>query len=216
MGYKMNNLEKLIEQEKAWIKGLRAEYKNVGGMLDMANKRLEQHLLEFNKDKFDSMEWLIKNPTLPGVHEALEKLFKEYYGGTYNGPHHAGYIHNGDYKPIQINIEFMLKDYDDGGDGEIHIKNCKHFVENYLQFFKPYEEIESRYSDKFPLMKVVGFQFQSESSGLRYLGYNPENENWYCYSMVYRTTDVVCKFKDFDEAIRFAYVKANIEENDDE
>jgi hypothetical protein len=211
----MTDLEKLIEREKENIGSLSKEYEQILKMLKNARGRLDEYLMEYNQDNLKSMSWLIKNPGMPGAETATTDWFEENYGGTFKGPNPAGYVHNFDYKPIQLNLEFKLKLYGDFAKKEVYIANCKHFVENYLEFFEPYQDIESRFSEKFAPMKVVGFQFRSNSGGFDYLGYNPENKTWYSYVRVHGFIDTIHEFKDFADAIEFAFVASQTEEEDD-
>ena len=187
------------------IDELRKKIKSLNTQLTkQANKR-DAALLELNKNNFSSMEWLIKNPTLPGSHEALSEMMKNLYGGEWNGVHPSGYTHDGKYNPIQKNFEFNCRVYSKDKDAEVYKNNIRHFVENYVQFFEPLETIESRWSNKFPKVNVVGFQFMSRSSGLDYLGYDPEHGDWYHYTVRYSKPDIERKFENFDAALAFAF-----------
>jgi hypothetical protein len=211
----MRDLEALIKYEKETIEDLSKEYENFLKMLKKARGRLDKYMMEYNKDNLKSMAWLIKNPTSPGAEKATTDWFEENYGGTFKGPHPSGYVHDDDFKPIQLNVEFSLTDYGDGNNKETCIANCKHFVENYMEFFEPYQEVKSRFSDKFAPMDVVPFQFASSQGGLTYLGYNPDNKTWYCFTRVYSQSDVTHEFRDFADAIEFAYVKSQEKEEED-
>ena len=187
------------------IDELRKKIKSLNTQLTkQANKR-DAALLELNKNNFSSMEWLIKNPTLPGSHEALSEMMKNLYGGEWNGVHPSGYTHDGKYNPIQKNFEFNCRVYSKDKDAEVYKNNIRHFVENYVQFFEPLETIESRWSNKFLKVNVVGFQFMSRSSGLDYLGYDPEHGDWYHYTVRYSKPDIERTFENFDAALAFAF-----------
>lgn len=161
-------------------------------------------MVEYNQKSgnFDSMEWLIKNPTAEGQYEAISKKMKELYGGNYNGVHHSGYVHNGNHKPIQQAFDLHLTNYD----GDVsHRKNIEHFLENFLCYFVPYMEISSRYDDTFPEVSVVGFQYKSEDSGLSYIGYDPEESAWYHFTMRFGTVNTDKKFKTLTEILDWIY-----------
>ncbi len=193
------------------IEDLHKKIKSLNTQLTkQANKR-DAALLELNKSNFSNMEWLIKNPTLPGSEKALSEIIKILYGGEWNGVHPSGYLHDGKYNPIQKNFEFNCRVYSKDKDVEVYKKNIQHFVENYVSFLEPLETIESRWSDKFPKVDVVGFQFMSRSSGLDYLGYDPKGGYWYHYTLKYSKTDVERKFENFEEALDFIFdfVKTN-------
>ena len=197
------------------IEDIRKKIKVLQKQLEAKCKRRDMLLLELNKDNLKDPAWLFKNPTMPGVHEAIEELIDKHYGGKYNGPNPSGYIHDDKYKPLQQNFDFWLKSYDKPVKDE-RKKNCDHFIENFLPLLDAVSEVEGRWSNEFPTMKVVPFQFRSESSGLDYLGYNPEDKSWYHYTMRYGSADVDRKFKSWDEAFDFAYELANHEEDDND
>lgn len=209
----MTVVEKLAKVD-AELEALSAEYKKLGEKIQRKRKVQEKLLLELNHDNLKDPAWLFRNPTMPGVYEATQKLIKDQYG-EYTGPHPQGYIHDGNYKPIQANFNFWLKNYG-SKTREVYKKNCEHFLENYLHIFDPVMEISGRYGQKFPEMKVVPFQFESEEHGLNYLGYNPEDKKWYHFTMRYGITDIVQVFKDWDAAFNYAYDYSNNETDDNE
>lgn len=165
------------------------------------NRRLEKMLLEFNKDNMNDPQWLFKNPSQPGVHEATNSLFEELYGGRYNGFTPSGHHADDDYVPIQKSFDLTLQ----YGEREELKKNCDHFVENFLPMLDPIMETYSRWDDKFDEVKVVPFQFRAESSGLDYLGYDPKADEWFYFTLVYGRVDTKRKFNNWDEAFDFAY-----------
>lgn len=199
-------LEETISNAEIAIADIRKKIKSLESQLTRNINKRDNALIELNKDNLKSLEWLIKNPTAPGYYDAMSAIMKELYGNEWNGPRSAGYTHDGKYNPLQANFEFHLKlyDYDEVKKAE-RIANCKHFVENYINCFEPLTEIESRYDNKFPLVNVVGFQFNSRSSGLDSLGYDPIEGAWYWFTTTYSRTDIRKKFENFDEAIEFAF-----------
>jgi hypothetical protein len=206
----MDAAEKLVKCDVE-LATLRAQYKKIGDKITKKSKVKEQLLLEINADNLKDPQWLLLNPTLPGAHEATQELVKTLYGGEYNGPHPSGYIHDGKYGPIQKNFDFWLRNYSDDSKHDLVKRNCEHFVETFLPMLSAHTEISSRWDKKFPEMKVVAFQFRSEESGLDYLGYNPENQRWYHFTMRYGSADTQREFQTFAEAFDFAYTLANTE-----
>lgn len=211
----MLTVEQKLEKVNVELEELRKEYERIGKQIEVKYKLQEKLLLVINEDNLKDPAWLIRNPTMPGAHEATKALVEKHYGGEYNGPNPSGYHHDGKYKPIQKNFDFSLRDYSKTGKREVFYKNCLHFIENFLPMLDPVMEIESRYNDKFQEMKVVPFNFRSESSGLDYLGYEPVEKVWYHFTQCYSRTDVERKFKSFDEAFDFAFKLVNTEEDDD-
>jgi hypothetical protein len=153
---------------------------------------------------------------MPGAYDAIRKMIVELYGSEYNGINPSGYVHNGDYKPIQKSFDLSLDTYGKPKKKELFKKNCDHFVENFLPVLEPYLDISSRWDDKFPEVKVVGLQFKSDNGGLDYLGYDPETGDWYHFTMVYGNTDIKRKFGFWDEAFEFAFNEANNEADCDD
>jgi hypothetical protein len=84
-------------------------------------------------------------------------------------------------------------------------KNIEHFMENFLQYLKPFETIISRYDDSIPEVSVVGFQYESTESGLSYIGYEPIENVWYHYTMVYGMVNADEKFETFKQALDYIY-----------
>ena len=195
-------LAQLHDQQKKIEKELRRE-----------SKKRDKLLLQINSENLKNPGWLLKNPTMPGAHEATEKLIKDSYGGVFDGPHPTGYLYNGDHTPIQKNFDFSLNTYGDDSKKEMLKKNCDHFIENFLPLLSPVMKIESRWNDKFPEVNVVPFKFRSESSGLDFLGYDPKGDRWYHYTIVYSSVDTKRDFANFEEAFEFAYALANTEED---
>lgn len=195
------------------IETLQLEIEKTRLVLERKCKFRDKLLLQINSENLKNPEWVFRNPTLPGAHEATNDLMNDLYGGPYNGPHPSGYHHDGDYNPIQKNFDFCLSDHT-GDNKETLKKNCTHFVENFLKFLDPVVTVCSQWDDRFPEMKVVPFQFRSESSGLDYLGYNPADGNWYHFTLVYGISDIKQIFYTFDDAFEFAYQLANQPENE--
>jgi hypothetical protein len=211
----MLTVEQKLEKVNVELEELRKQYQLISDQIQIKCKLQEKLLLVINEDNLKDPAWLIKNPTMPGAHEATKELVEKHYGGEYNGPHPSGYHHDGKYNPIQKNFDFSLRDYSKTGNREVFYKNCLHFIENFLSLLEPVMQIESRWNNKFPEMKVVPFNFRSEPSGLDYLGYEPVEKVWYHYVLRYGNTDVERKFKSFDEAFDFAFKLVNTEEDDD-
>jgi hypothetical protein len=213
------SIEEKLDKVNVELDALRSEYKKVGDRITRKVKQQEKLLLELNKNNLDDPEWLILNPTLPGAHEGMLRLFKKHYGGEYNGPHPSGYIHDGNYKPVQKNFNFWLNTYGKHDRRNELKQNCDHFLQNFLQYLKPVIEIGSRWDNRFPQVKVVPFQFCSEDSGLDCLGYEPTEGVWYHYTLVYGRADTQRRFDNWDAAFEFAYAMSNQssrEEDDDE
>ena len=202
----MTDLVKMIAKDEELLAYLNEEYEDVRKKMADVKTRLNGNLIEFNKDNLESMKWLIANPMAPGAEDATNRWVAEMYGGTYRGPHPAGYTHNGDYVPIQMNVEFWLDISDDGK--EECINNCKHFVENYLECFEALEDLSN--TD----YNVVGFKFLSTSNGLYSLGYKPETKTWIFFTTRYGTTHEDKSFVNFNEAIEFAYGLARYHRED--
>lgn len=209
------NAEEKLKKHEVELADLHVQYKKLGERIQRKAKDIEKLQLEINKDNLKDPVWLIQNPTMPGVHEAINELFERDYGGIYNGPHPSGYLQDDDYRPIQKNFEFWFKDYGAETKYDERKRNCEHFLENYLHILNPVMEISCRYGDRFPEMKVVPFQFRSEDYGLDYLGYNPEDGCWYHFTMVYRRTDIERRFSNFSDAFHFAYRLSNSNSDDD-
>jgi hypothetical protein len=199
-----------LDLEEAKIAEFQKKLKSLNRQLTAAYNRRDKILVDMNEGNFGSMEWLIKNPTMPGSSEALDNKFKELYGGNYSGVYPDGYTHD-NYKPIQKNFSFVLG----YSDKEKRIANCKHFVDNYMQFMVPFDETQSRWTKEFPTKKVIGFQFKATEDGLHNLGYDPEEGVWYYYTTTYGKNDTEKVFANFDDAIEFAYELANEEEEND-
>ena len=211
----MNTAEQLKTVESELV-SLFKEQEKINKKIKHKSELKERLLLELNKDNLKDPAWLFRNPTMPGAHEATNKLFEEQYGGLYNGPHPSGYIHNKEYKPIQKNVEFCLRTYNHEMTREKIKKNCEHFLENYLHMFDAVTEISSRWNNKFPEVSVVPFMFRSEESGLDYLGYCPADNRWYHFTLVYGRINTERVFETWDAAFDFAYDMAGRDYNDDD
>jgi hypothetical protein len=205
----MNVAEKLDKVNNE-LDALRAEYKKLGDRIGRKVKEQEKLLITLNEDNLKDPVWLLRNPTMPGVYEATNQLWQDLYGGEYNGPHISGYHHDGKYNPIQANVEFWLKNYG-STPRETFKKNCEHFIENFLPVLEPVMETGSRWDNKFPEIKVVPFQIRSEETGLDYLGYCPEDQKWYHFTMVYGRVNTERVFANWDAAFDFAYEMSNQE-----
>ena len=201
----MENIEEKAAKCEAELQELRKQSEKINRQFSAKNKHYKKLLLELNKDNLKEIAWLVKNPESPGVYEALNEMFEQFYGGTYNGPHPAGYYHDDNYKPIQKNFEFMIDSDGRKDRKEEFRKNIDHFLKTFLHHLDPVVEVECRFGNKLPPMKVIPFSFLSESSGIHYLGYEPQKGEWFYIELVYGTYDVLKKFKDFDEAFEFAY-----------
>lgn len=77
-------------------------------------------------------------------------------------------------------------------------------------------EIESRWDNSFPKVKVVPFNIRSEDWGLDFLGYCPADGRWYHYSQVYGRTDTKRVFNSWDDAFDFAYALASMDRDYDD
>jgi hypothetical protein len=211
-------LEEVLLTEELLLEELYAKKKSIETQIKEAQERRDNTMFELNKDFMNDMKWLIKNPAVPCHYEAMKDKLKKLYGGDYNGPHESGYMtrdHNC-YIPVQSNFEFFLCVYGDLRLKEQRIANCKHFVDNYIDAFEPLLDVTSRYNNQFGDKKMVGFQFRSSmSNGLDYLGYEPLEKTWYWFTMRYSLINIEKKFKNFDEAIEFAFDLANQAEPDD-
>lgn len=212
MDHNVNIAEQLAKIDEE-VATLRDEQKNIIDQIVKKNELKEKLLLELNSKNLKDPAWLFRNPTMPGVHEAVKKLFEEQYGGVYNGPHPSGYVHDDEYRPIQQNIEFWLHSYSKDPNRDQIKKNCDHFLENYLHIFDAVHEISSRWNKQFPEVSVVPFQFRSQDSGLDYLGYCPADSRWYHYTMVYGRVNTERVFDNWNDAFDFAYALANQKEN---
>jgi hypothetical protein len=204
----MNTVEQLAKVVTE-LDELRAEYKKLGDKIRRKAEQQEKLLLEINADNLKDPAWLLRNPTMPGAHEDTVKLIESLYGGKYNGPHPSGYIHDDEYKPIQKNFNFWLKDYSKEGNREMFRKNCEHFIQNFMPLLDAVHEISSLWNDKFPKVKVVPFQFHSEETGLDYLGYCPADTRWYYYTVVHGRMNTERVFNSWHAAFDFAYAIAN-------
>jgi hypothetical protein len=208
----MNVAEKL-NKVNAEIDALRAEYKKLGDKIGRKVKEQEKLMLVLNADNLKDYVWLLRNPTMPGVYEATKKMLTDLYGGEYNGPHIMGYHHDGKYNPIQACVDFTMRTY--GSTPREKIKeNCEHFIQNFLTALEPVMTTSTRWSDKFPEIKVVPFQFRSEEGGLDYLGYCPADQKWYHFTLTYGRTNTERVFENWDAAFDFAYEMANREYSD--
>jgi hypothetical protein len=203
------NISEQISTIEAELESLRKKYKKMGSVITNKVKKHDKLLTELNKDNLDNPEWLIRNPAMPGAYDGLKRMINRLYGGEFNGPHYEGYIYDDNYVPIQVNFSFWLKDYDKEISQDLLKKNCDHFVENILPFLSAVTSISSRYSEKFTKMKVVPIRFNSEDTGLDYLGYEPIEGSWYHFSQRWGKTNTETKFKDWDEAFNFAYNYTN-------
>lgn len=211
------NIQQHIDEANKIIDSLRQEYNDINiKMRDAINMR-DMLLYELNKNRFDDIEWLIKNPNMPGVSDAVDAIFKKQYGGIYNGVLKAGYISNPeDDSPIQMNFDFTTTTYDSENEKEKLFKdNIRHFVDNYLQFLKPYMIIKSRWDKKFQPVEVVGFMFHSDECGLQCVGYDPVEKVWYHYEQVYGNPNTKQKFVNFEEALDFMFTYEHNNTNDD-
>lgn len=200
----LDELKKSIEDAEKVRSNAREEYLAAKTNWETQNKIVLNLKSEYNEKSgnLDDMEWLIKHPEQPGQCKALEEKIKELYGGLYNGILFGGYVHDGNYIPIQQAFDLRLRDYD----GETSYReNIEHFMENFLQYMKPFETISSRYDDSFPEVSVVGFQYESTESGLSYIGYEPIENVWYHYTMVYSTSNPDKKFKTLEQALDYIY-----------
>lgn len=200
----LDELKKSLEDAEKVLSNAREEYLAAKTNWETQNKVVLDLKSEYNKKSgnLDDMEWLIKHPEQPSQYNALKEKIEELYGGLYKGILISGYVHDGDYVPIQQAFNLQLCDYD----GETsYRKNIEHFMENFLQYLKPFETISSRYDDSFPEVSVVGFQYELTGSGLSYIGYEPIENVWYHYTMVYGTLNADKKFKTLKQALDYIY-----------
>jgi hypothetical protein len=205
---------KLNEVESA-LDSLRAEHQRIGDQITRKIKQQEKLLLELNRDNLTDPAWLFRNPTMPGASEATDQLVKDLYGGRFNGPHPSGYHHD-NYVPIQKNFDFWLKDYDkQDGKRDLIKQNCDHFVNTFMQHLLPVQEIKSLWDETVQPVKVVPFMFRSEDSGLDYLGYDPEHNEWFHFTTCFGRTDIRQRFDCWDDAFDFAWNLVNSDVEDD-
>lgn len=181
------------------------------------SKERDQLLIELNKEHFDDFEWLLLNPTLPGVHEATDKKIKEIFGGDYKGVSaHAGYFHDDKYKPIQKCIEFIFTAWGDTEENILEAKrNIRLFVDRFLHVLKPVMEVSSRWNDDIPETNVIPFRVCSLESGIVYVAYDPEKKEWFDVELSYGKSNARRKFKDFEECLDFI-VHMNLKRDGDD
>lgn len=191
------------------ISDLRVRLEAIQENIQSKVKRSKQLFFEINRKNYDDFGWLIRNPLAPKSNETLREFIKNLYG-EYKGPHPSGYHLDKDRRPVQAGFDFCLTDYS-GKNSDLIIKNCKHFVEKYIDLFEPVQVVEFHSTD----LKVVPFNFRSRESGLDYLGYVPESKEWIHFSLVYGRARKEQSFKSFDEALVFAFKLANKEESED-
>ena len=200
------NTQEQISAIETELESLREKYEKLGNIIERKAKKHAKLLIELNKDNLNNLEWLIRNPEIPAAYNGLKRIIDRLYGGEFNGPCAQGYIQDENYKPIQANFNFWLKNYDEEVQQRDLLKtNCDHFVENVLPLLSAVTTTSSRYSEKFPEIKVVPFKFSSEDTGLNYLGYEPIEGVWYHFSQTWGKANTEHKFKDWDEAFNFAY-----------
>lgn len=170
-------------------------------------KKKDKLVIEENRDNYTNMEWLIKNPSLPGSHKAMDAFFETRYSGVWEGVHPDGYYHLADGVSMQKNFSLICNIYyHESSNTESKRKdNIVDFMENFLKFLEPTTEISSRYSDEFPTVKVVTFSFNSSQRGINLLGYEPLKKEWYYYTLTYGTTDIKKCFGHLKEALDFAF-----------
>lgn len=197
------SIQDLITVKQVKIDILQKNIKDLQKKVRKECEALDQLLLELNEEKLKGPAWLFKNPTMPGAEVAIDDLVKSLYGGSYNGPTKCGYIHDENHNPVQVNFSFSLEDY--GPEKEVLYKNCAHFAENLLQFLDPVVDLEVNNE----IVKVVPFQFSSETWGLDYLGYCTETGVWYHYTLTYGRVKFKEIFKDFKSAFEKAFQIVN-------
>jgi hypothetical protein len=204
-------LTEKIAKLRTEIADIRKQYESLGKQIVLKSKQLENMLIKLNKDRFTDIAWLMQNPNMPGAHEATKDMIVGLYGTEYNGPQPSGYIRIDEKNVVcQKNFEFCFTQYGkETNHREMVKKNCDHFIETFLPHLAPVMEADGGGQETFPDIKVVPFNFQSESHGLDYLGYEPTEGVWYYFTMVYRRTEIVKKFKSWDEAFDFAYAMVN-------
>lgn len=200
----LDELKKSLEDAEKVLSNAREEYLAAKINWETQNKMVLYLKSEYNEKSgnLDDMEWLIKHPDQPGQYNALEEKIKELYGGLYKGIQYGGYVHDGDYIPIQQAFILRLRDCDGGTS---YRENIEHFMENFLQYLKPFDIISSRYDDSFPEVSVVGFQYESTESGLSYIGYEPIEDVWYHYTLAYCTPNPNRKFKTLEQILDYIY-----------
>lgn len=200
----LDELKKSLEDAEKVHSNAREEYLAAKTNWETQNKIVLNLESEYNQKSgnLDDMEWLIKHPEQPGQYNALKEKIEELYGGLYKGIRIGGYVHDGNYIPIQQAFDLCL--CDNFGEPSYR-ENIEHFMENFLQYMKPFETISSRYDDSFPEVSVVGFQYESTESGLSYIGYEPIENAWYHYTMVYSTSNPDKKFKTLEQVLDYIY-----------
>ncbi len=186
------------------IKKTYAIFESAKKELDQLNELRDSILYDMYKHNMDDMEWLIKNPCMPGSHEAMENKIKKLYGGLYNGVHPYGYVADDNCVAIQKNFEFCTDVYNYENKDEIKAQrksNIKHFVSNYIKYLVPYVKIRPYDVE----IDVIGFQFQATDCGLMSLGYDPNGDVWYFYETAYGNIRVKKQFNNFEEALDFIF-----------
>jgi len=201
----MKDYDVIVDDCELKISEIHKEIKSLQAKLSHIIKKRDNALLELNKDNLGDMEWLIKNPTIPGSEEAMQNMITSFYESEYRGVYPCGYIHDAKYKAIQKTFKFQCVSYSNEDNTEIMKSNIRHFVENFLEFLEPYQKFKSRWSDKYEKVNVVGFQFLSRESGLDYLGYDKVKDEWYHYSLRHGKTDIEYKFDNFEQALDFIF-----------
>lgn len=165
---------------------------------------------EINQDNLKSVEWLIQNPLEPGVHEATKEWFSRDYGGEYNGIQSWGYQIDEDRLPLQMSFRFELETYsakDIEERRQLILKNIKHFVENYIDFLSPVADIDD--INGISQIRVVPFNFQSDTHHLDMMGYEPMNKEWYWYTLGFGITRTMKKFATIEEAFDMMFSLVN-------
>lgn len=64
-----------------------------------------------NKANYTDIAWLIKNPEAVGAREAIRLWIKNTFGGDYRGVGAMGYLHDGNYRNLQLNFQFQFRTY---------------------------------------------------------------------------------------------------------
>ena len=198
----MSNADQLAQVE-AELTELFADVKVLNSKISKLREEKERLFKIVNESNFTDIAWLIKNPSAPGAYDATQAWLKKTFGGEYRGVGTMGYLHDGEYRDLQLNFRLQFSTYSSATRDEVKA-NADLFVREVLPLLEPKVEVtRARYRDEGSI-KMVPLQFLSEESGLDFLGVDAGG-TWYHYSQVYGRTEIRRTFSSWDEAFEFAW-----------
>jgi hypothetical protein len=172
-----------VESLDAEIKDMNAQVEALYKKITRKSNKRDKLLIQANEHRFDDIEWLINNPTMPGQYEAMEAWLTKRFGREWMGVNASGYYPS-------INQQAFSLTLHDTDEVAKKVENIRAFFAECLQYFKAAED------------GYVSFTYTTgEHSGIFQLAYRPDSKTWWTTNTRYHHMYDERKYPDLDAAI---------------